>query len=828
MTTHTQSQPQTASNWSPPTNQLEGQSPATAEASQTASHPLQARPFVLPPPPTSGGPADIQAKPENLQESLIDLTKVNLFAGSPPPPTGKADSGPDSVIQAKSAASETEALQAAAAPVKRGSGPVTLQDLLGAHNPVVKQKPSGSSTATPSYKPSAINLTTLTLPNSATAAVPPSLQRQTTPSIEASTDVDRAIARSRGQGQPLTDSVRGPMEQAFGANFSGVRIHTDSQADGLNQSLQAKAFTTGQDIYFKQGEFKPGSRTGQELLAHELTHTIQQTGGTRAQAKSNRIQTKWSRSLLPSLVPLNYIQLKRSPEELSETTSDTDETQLENRQTGIETQLSRLNKLSSVSSQVSAVDEQPVSDEQAIQSGQSLESSETTDVQGNGSASKQPSIATSENVGESREALPEAAAINNAVSDASSIEEVNSSTTTSESLPEAKVPENVPNAGSVEAGSSSSSTAVSSESIGGTSSQASGPTSSQAAVSLSTENPSQIIEQLITIPPTQLPATYAQASDASAQALEDQRQQLQDNLPEMPAPTGLSAATTKNTKPSQIAQQAAEQAASDGKEPAIEIEGSGASSVPVAAQIQVPEAPAALPQPPTQLAGAEKPAEGESDTALSQSAQHALNSISTDTSPINTSLGDRPQVDLTGDANPSQMETAKAASTQEVQSAKATAAQAINQDFGENAIYPQASDEILKPNKELAAIPPGAAQAKEATAGVPGEVAGSLNQSLTPYLREQIGPEQEKYRAGKEKFDTDTTQARTKADEDIAALNEATQQEQRQEQQTAQAEVAQAKQEWRDELKAVEQDYQDKASKATTDQRKKIDDEKAK
>jgi hypothetical protein len=67
------------------------------------------------------------------------------------------------------------------------------------------------------------------------------------------------------------------MGQAMGADFSGVKVHTDSQSDQLNQSIQARAFTTGQDVFFRQGAYDPGSRGGQELIAHELTHVVQQS-----------------------------------------------------------------------------------------------------------------------------------------------------------------------------------------------------------------------------------------------------------------------------------------------------------------------------------------------------------------------------------------------------------------------------------------------------------------------------------------------------------------------------------------------------------------------
>ncbi|MBD2541007.1 DUF4157 domain-containing protein [Coleofasciculus sp. FACHB-SPT36] len=98
--------------------------------------------------------------------------------------------------------------------------------------------------------------------------------------MAATPDLEASIQQAKGGGQPLADNIREPMEQAFGADFSGVNIHTDAQSDQLNQSIQAKAFTTGQDVFFRQGAYDPGSRGGQELIAHELTHVVQQSGSS--------------------------------------------------------------------------------------------------------------------------------------------------------------------------------------------------------------------------------------------------------------------------------------------------------------------------------------------------------------------------------------------------------------------------------------------------------------------------------------------------------------------------------------------------------------------
>ena len=113
----------------------------------------------------------------------------------------------------------------------------------------------------------------------------PVIQRQIgTKGVAATADVEQSINRVRGHGQQLSEQVRSPMEQAFGADFSGVRIHTDAQSDQLNRSIQALAFTTGQDVFFRQGAYNPGSREGQKLIAHELTHVVQQNTGIQPQS----------------------------------------------------------------------------------------------------------------------------------------------------------------------------------------------------------------------------------------------------------------------------------------------------------------------------------------------------------------------------------------------------------------------------------------------------------------------------------------------------------------------------------------------------------------
>ncbi len=81
---------------------------------------------------------------------------------------------------------------------------------------------------------------------------------------------------SNGNGRPLSPQIRNSMGSAFHADFSRVRVHTDNQAVQMNKELKAQAFTHGNDIYFNQAKYNTNSTSGKHLLAHELTHTIQQ------------------------------------------------------------------------------------------------------------------------------------------------------------------------------------------------------------------------------------------------------------------------------------------------------------------------------------------------------------------------------------------------------------------------------------------------------------------------------------------------------------------------------------------------------------------------
>ena len=103
-------------------------------------------------------------------------------------------------------------------------------------------------------------------------------QKSTNDSSGASPQLSSRIEQTSGKGKSLPKNTLHEMNTSFGVNFNKVNIHTNSEATDMNKELSAHAFTHGSDIYFNAGKFDPASVEGKRLLAHELTHVVQQTG----------------------------------------------------------------------------------------------------------------------------------------------------------------------------------------------------------------------------------------------------------------------------------------------------------------------------------------------------------------------------------------------------------------------------------------------------------------------------------------------------------------------------------------------------------------------
>lgn len=110
------------------------------------------------------------------------------------------------------------------------------------------------------------------------------LQMKGESATTASPALSSKLQSAKGGGRPLPGKTRQQMETSIGADFQDVNIHTGADAVEMNKELHAQAFTHGKDLYFNSGKFNPETTEGKRLLAHELTHVVQQ-GGPEVQPK---------------------------------------------------------------------------------------------------------------------------------------------------------------------------------------------------------------------------------------------------------------------------------------------------------------------------------------------------------------------------------------------------------------------------------------------------------------------------------------------------------------------------------------------------------------
>lgn len=112
------------------------------------------------------------------------------------------------------------------------------------------------------------------------------------PAGEVSQTQGAAIESVKAGGESLPAGSRNFFEQRFGHDFGSVRVHADDRAAQSARELNALAYTTGEHIVFGAGQYSPNTQTGQKLLAHELTHVIQQNGGQQVALKDDQTTGK--------------------------------------------------------------------------------------------------------------------------------------------------------------------------------------------------------------------------------------------------------------------------------------------------------------------------------------------------------------------------------------------------------------------------------------------------------------------------------------------------------------------------------------------------------
>ncbi len=181
--------------------------------------------------------------------------------------------------------------------VIRTSGPITDDPpALGTGGSAAAQR------APPAAAPAATSMTEGGAPGDAPADAPVPLPEEAEEPGAAGTlpePLARRIGRLHRGGRPLPEDLRAFMEPRFGQDFSTVRIHTDDEAAHLSETIHAHAFTLGEHIAFNRGAFRPDSRDGRRLIAHELTHVVQQreAGADRPDAGAAPVRRSWIDSL---------------------------------------------------------------------------------------------------------------------------------------------------------------------------------------------------------------------------------------------------------------------------------------------------------------------------------------------------------------------------------------------------------------------------------------------------------------------------------------------------------------------------------------------------
>jgi len=321
------------SNWSPTASQLQARPFSEAEAAAQAS----VKNAVAAPtragakgfgPAIGGGaaPAEVQAKEEQRAERPgFDFSKVSVFAGgNAPPGSGGAGSAGLPSFQAKPMVqrqAEPEGLeeeeQASADGIQRkveaGAGDEDGDEPDGGDAPGGIQAKLTIGQPGDKYEQEADQMAArvVSMPEPAVqraeSPLAPLLERgeNVQPRLQAkggagaaSADFEQRLGGTKGSGAPLGEDVRSFMEPRFGADFSQVRVHTGSEAVQLNKEVGAQAFAHGNDVYFNSGKYSPDSSSGKELLAHELTHTIQQTGEKKVQQASHQHTTIQANNVL--------------------------------------------------------------------------------------------------------------------------------------------------------------------------------------------------------------------------------------------------------------------------------------------------------------------------------------------------------------------------------------------------------------------------------------------------------------------------------------------------------------------------------------------------
>jgi|GEM_PF-6594771 len=614
------------------------------------------------------------------------------------------------------------------------------------------------------------------------------LQRKAGGSFSASSNVESSLNGSKGGGSPLTDNVRGFMEPRFGADFSSVRVHTDSTAVQMNKELGAQAFTHGNNIYYGAGK-SPGNN---ELTAHELTHTIQQKGAKTLNSNV-RLRLKQQNHDGQSSFQ-EKSQLEKSTSQVSISKSSPNSEKFSNPASKSLEQSQEV-KTNNPSTQQKN-EQEPLKDERSLNP-----PSPTTEVSGLANKEQTPlkpqqvanvaispeTAGSTAGTGSPVTAMPVSEAPAEAPAQAS---EGEAATVGEDPALEqvATATEGVDLPANDRAKAVAALSEVSAE--GSTTDGGGGGGGGGAAIEdkpvppvpdVSSAEPAQALAVVSQLPPAQLQAGLSGVTAAVNSTVGKQRAELAANPPQMERPSG-----------SPINK---EGSASDRTAPPV------SSPKPVEKAPAGQSHPVPLPQPLPPLAPS--PVQSISQPSNDpQAIKASLDRLPTRDPSLNITAGSAPPLELKGDADPNKANEQKIKLEKSVADTHTKGQQELAQPMGENEIYPNVPKETLKAE----AIGGGnGSNGAVAAKGAAGDEAISViaQQEHGAEIQSAVGQAQAQMSAKKQDHVTHVAQEKEKSNKEIAKFQSDNEAQQGQERAKAQTEVKQQRDTWNKEQTAL-------------------------
>ncbi|MBV6622390.1 MAG: DUF4157 domain-containing protein [Rivularia sp. (in: Bacteria)] len=674
-----------------------------------------------------------------------------------------------------------------------------------------------------------------------------------------SSSLENRLGSSKGGGSPLPDSVRGFMEPRFGADFSNVRVHTDSGAVQMNKELGAQAFAHGNDIYYGAGK-SPGNN---ELTAHELTHTIQQTGGKlqpkvnklrlksnigtsnkikpferlgskeadsdskfepenelpskeqtkdKQKLKSNQVKTsKKNKASTPEAVPGEQNQktqeLKSQTPETGNTEDvnsqkETQEKQEQTKDKAVETE----NPQNSRAQQPAAkpLQEQKGLDKEMKSNAAPVTKAQATPKSGSGGGGSQVAGGSGGDVGGEVNEEAEAKAMEQRMAEAETPEDSDSEQLSSlekevalTAIAEDPVPGEPANGG------------------GGGDAIAEQP--QPQAPDVSQSEPSAALAAISHLPPTKLLSAIGGVSGAVTTTVGKQKEALVANPPTLETPSGAKSPASEVAK-----------SVPEDKPKAVEKKPDGeAKPVPQPQPLPPQKSSPQVKTPPPAVQGNEKGELSSSDVEKMQA------SISTmpvkDSGAMEISAGNPPELELTGNANPQKAQEQKAELEKSLAETQAKGQQSLTQPMGEDAIVHSVPQQTLK-----AQIAGGAGDSGGAAAsGGGGET--DMGDTISILAQQEKGGEiqaaaakaQGEFATHKQEHSARVTEEKAQSHQYIEQLKLKNAEQQAQEKGKAKAQVQQMRGEWSKEQQTLVNESGTEANKLVNEGIKEIDTKKA-